>query len=195
VKKIINDPEHLATLQDYYAQHRVLPSYTHLMPLLGFASKSGIKKVLERLQAAGLLERTPDGDWAPAERFFERSIANLPVAAGMPLPTADEGGDQMTLDRFLIPSPANTVLIRVKGDSMINVGIHSGDLAVVERRSHAEPGEVVVAVVDDEFTLKTLGRDKDGYHLLPANPDFHVIRPSGKLEIFGVLVGLVRKYT
>lgn len=195
MKKTINDLEHLATLQDYYAQHRVLPSYTRLMTLLGFASKSGIKKVLERLEAAGMLGRTSDGDWSPTDRFFDRSIANLPVAAGMPLPTADEGGEQMTLDRFLIARPANTVLVRVKGDSMINAGIHSGDLAVVERRSQANPGEVVVAVVDDEFTLKTLGRDKDGYHLLPANPDFPTIRPSGKLEIFGVLVGLVRKYT
>jgi repressor LexA len=53
VKKTINDLEHLATLQDYYAQHRVLPSYTRLMSLLGFASKSGIKKVLERLEVAG----------------------------------------------------------------------------------------------------------------------------------------------
>ena len=101
----------------------------------------------------------------------------------------------MTLDRLLIPHPAKTVLVRVKGDSMLNAGIHSGDLAVVERRNHAKPGEIVVAVVDDEFTLKTLGRDKNGYHLLPANPDFPIIRPSGKLEIFGILVGLVRKYS
>jgi repressor LexA len=77
---------------------------------------------------------------------------------------------------------------------MINAGIHSGDLAVVERTNQADLGRVVVAVVDDEFTLKTLGRDKDGYHLLPANPNYPVIRPKGKLEIFGVVVGLVRKY-
>ena len=194
MKTTIKDPEHLTKLQDYYAQHRVLPSYTRLMPLLGFASKSGIKKVLERLEAAGMLERTSDGDWSPTDRFFERSIANLPVAAGRPLPTADEGGEQVSLDRFLITRPGNTVLLRVKGDSMINAGIHSGDLAVIERRSQANPGEVVVAVVDDEFTLKTLGRDKAGYHLLPANPDFSIIRPKGTLEIYGVLVGLVRKY-
>ena len=181
-------------LQNYYAENRVLPSYARLMGLLGFASKSAIKKVLERLEAAGMLERTADGDWTPTDRFFERAIADLPVAAGMPVATAESGSDLMTLDRFLIPHPANTVLVRVKGDSMINAGIHSGDLAVVERCSQAKPGEVVVAVVDDEFTLKTLGRDKNGYHLLPANPDFPVIRPSGKLEIFGILVGLVRKY-
>lgn len=194
MKKPLNDAQHLATLQGYYAQHRVLPSYARLMQLLGFASKSAVKKALERLEAAGMLERTSDGDWAPALRFFERSIANLPVAAGMPLPTPDEGGEQMSLDRFLIPRPAATVLIRVKGDSMINASIRSGDLAVVERRTKAKTGDVVVAVVDDEFTLKTLGRDNDGYHLLPANPNYPVIRPKGKLEIFGVLVGLVRKY-
>lgn len=194
MKKIILDIEHLETLQDYYAENRVVPSYARLMTLLGFASKSAIKKVLERLQAAGMLERTEDGDWAPSDRFFERAVADQPVAAGIPTAATDSGSDLMTLDRFLIPHPSNTVLVRVKGDSMIKAGIHNGDLAVVERCTQAKPGAVVVAVVDDEFTLKTLGRDKNGYHLLPANPDFPIIRPSGKLEIFGILVGLVRKY-
>ena len=142
-----------------------------------------------------MLERTPDGDWAPAQRFFDRVIATQSVPAGMPVASVDDACYQISIDRFLIDNPAKTVLVTVKGDSMLNAGIHSGDLAVIERRSQALPGEVVVAVVDDEFTIKTLGRDKDGYHLLPANPDFPTIRPSGKLEIFGVLVGLVRKYS
>ncbi len=195
VKRTNNDAEHLASLQDYYAQHRVLPSYARLMELLNFASKSAIKKVLERLEAHGMLERTPDGDWAPAQRFFDRVIATQSVPAGMPVASVDDACYQISIDRFLIDNPAKTVLVTVKGDSMLNAGIHSGDLAVIERRSQALPGEVVVAVVDDEFTIKTLGRDKDGYHLLPANPEFSVIRPRGKLEIFGVLVGLVRKYS
>jgi repressor LexA len=198
VKKAINDHEHLATLQGYYAAHRVLPSYARLMSLLGFASKSAVKKVLERLEGGGLLERTPDGDWAPSEQFFERAIATQPVPAGMPISADSDVHEQITIDRFLIQQPAKTVLIRVKGDSMVEAGIHDGDLAVVERRTDATQGDIVVAVVDDQFTLKTLARDKDGYHLLPANPSYPVIRPSnnenGKLEIFGVLVGLVRKY-
>ena len=61
VKKPLNDTEHLATLQNYYAENRVLPSYARLMALLGFASKSAIKKVLERLEAAGMLQRSEDG--------------------------------------------------------------------------------------------------------------------------------------
>jgi repressor LexA len=188
--KALHDYEHLATLQRYYAQHRVLPSYARLMEILGYASKSAVKKVLERLETAGMLERTPDGDWAPTERFFERVVANEPVPAGMPVTTLDDGVEQMTIDRYLIQEPGQTVLIRVKGDSMINAGIHSGDLAVVERRHDAQVGEQVVAVVDDQFT-----RDKQGFFLLPANPEFDVIRPNGKLEIFGVVVGLVRRYT
>ena len=195
IMKALHDHEHLATLQRYYAQHRVLPSYARLMEVLGYASKSAVKKVLERLEVAGMLERTPDGDWAPTERFFERVVANEPVPAGMPVTTLDDGVEQMTIDRYLIQEPGQTVLIRVKGDSMINAGIHSGDLAVVERRHDAQVGEQVVAVVDDQFTLKTLGRDKQGFFLLPANPEFDVIRPNGKLEIFGVVVGLVRRYT
>ena len=65
MKKGINDHGHLATLQGYYAEHRALPSYARLMGLLGFASKSAVKKVLERLEGGGMLARTPDGDWAP----------------------------------------------------------------------------------------------------------------------------------
>ena len=194
VKKAINDHEHLATLQSYYAEHRVLPSYACLMSLLGFASKSAVKKVLERLEGMGMLERTPDGDWAPSERFFDRAIATQPVPAGMPISADSDVHEQITIDRFLIQQPNKTVLIRVKGDSMVDAGIHDGDLAVVERKTEATQGDIVVAVVDDQFTLKTLARDKDGYHLLPANPNYPVIRPNGKLEIFGVLVGLVRKY-
>jgi repressor LexA len=194
IMKALHDHEHLATLQRYYAQHRVLPSYARLMEILGYASKSAVKKVLERLETAGMLERTPDSDWAPTERFFERVVANEPVPAGLPVTTLDAGVEQMTIDRYLIQEPGQTVLIRVKGDSMINAGIHSGDIAVVERRQDAQVGEQVVAVVDDQFTLKTLGRDRGGYCLLPANPEFDVIRPNGKLEIFGVVVGLVRRY-
>ncbi|MEI7843242.1 MAG: S24 family peptidase [Gallionellaceae bacterium] len=195
MKTLPRDQEHLATLQRYYAEYRTFPSYARLMELLGYASKSAVKKALERLEAYGMLERTPDGDWAPSNGFFERAIASQPVVAGIPVSVSDEAYEQVMLDRFLIENPAQTVLVRVKGESMNGAGIHSGDLAVVERRSRAQPGELVIGIVDDEFTLKTLGRDKEGFHLIPANPDFSIIRPKGKLEIFGVVVGLVRKYS
>jgi len=82
----------------------------------------------------------------------------------------------------------------VKGDSMIEAGIQPGDIAVVEKRHDARAGDLVVAIVDGEFTLKTLAREKGDYVLQPANPAYPVIRPKGSLEIFGVVVGVVRKY-
>lgn len=194
MKKSNNDPQYLATLQRYYAEHRVLPSYARMLSLLGFASKAAVKKVLERLEVVGMLERTEDGDWAPSERFFERAIATQPVPAGAPISTEADVHEHITIDRFLIRDPNNTVLIRVKGDSMVEAGIHEGDLAVVKRTTQVSPGEIIVAIVDDDFTLKTLARDKTGYHLLPANKNYSPIRPKGKLEIYGVMVGLVRRY-
>lgn len=194
MKKSNNDPQYLATLQRYYAEHRVLPSYARMLSLLGFASKAAVKKVLERLEVVGMLERTEDGDWAPSERFFERAIATQPVPAGAPISTEADVHEHITIDRFLIRDPNNTVLIRVKGDSMVEAGIHEGDLAVVKKTTQVSPGEIIVAIVDDDFTLKTLARDKTGYHLLPANKNYSPIRPKGKLEIYGVMVGLVRRY-
>ncbi|GAB3247816.1 LexA family protein [Chitinimonas naiadis] len=188
------DLDYLGRLQDYYADERCLPSYARLMSLFGFASKSAVSKLLTRLQLQGFLSRSSDGDWVPADRFFERTMSAEPVPAGMPVAARDVGSDAFAIDQYLINRPSHTHLIPVKGDSMIDAGIHSGDLAVVERRAIANPGDIVVAIVDDEFTLKTLGREAGKFVLLPANPAYPVIRPQGTLEIFGVMVGLVRKY-
>ncbi|WP_374355063.1 LexA family protein [Chitinimonas sp.] len=188
------DFDYLSRLQDYYADNRCLPSYARLMTLLGFASKSAVSKLLTRLQLQQFLTRTADGDWVPTERFFERSLSSQPVPAGMPVAARDLGSDSFAIDHYLVENPSRTLMIPVKGDSMIDAGIHSGDLAVIERRSHADPGDIVVAIVDNEFTLKTLAREAGKFILQPANPAYPVIRPQGELEIFGVLVGLVRKY-
>ncbi len=77
---------------------------------------------------------------------------------------------------------------------MLEAGILDGDIAVVEKRHAALVGDFVVAIVDNEYTLKELGKDKQGYFLIPHNADFSIIRPELSLEIFGVMVGLIRKY-
>jgi len=86
------------------------------------------------------------------------------------------------------------VLVRVKGDSMSDAGIFDGDLVVVEKRSTARRGEIVIAIVDNQFTLKRLDLERGQFILRPENKAYPVIRPEGALEIFGVMVGLVRKY-
>jgi len=187
------DATYLDRIQDYYARHRVMPSYAGIADMLGLKSKSSVAALVARLRLEGFLESAPDKRLKPGRRFFERSLADS-VRAGFPQAADDSARDTLTIDEFLIERPSRTVLIRVKGDSMIEAGIHPGDIAVVEKRHDAQPGDLVVAVVDDEFTLKTLAREKGEYVLHPANPAYPVIRPKGTLEIFGVVVGVVRKY-
>jgi repressor LexA len=112
----------------------------------------------------------------------------------MPAAANDMLSDMMSIDDYLVSHPSSTILIPIKGDSMIDAGIHAGDIAVIEKRYSANAGDIVVAVVDGEYTIKTLAREKGAYVLLPANKDYPIIRPQETLEIFGVLVGLIRKY-
>lgn len=188
------DAEYLAKLQDYYADWKSIPSYASLCEVFNIASKSWVKAILSRLEKAAFIERTPDGVWVPTRQFFARPLAEASVQAGMPLAVAATQGEYYIIDEMLVETPSLTTMIPVRGDSMIGAGIHDGDVAVIEKRHLANVGDIVVAIVDDEFTLKKLGKERGKYVLLPANPDYPVIRPQGTLEIFGVLVGLIRKY-
>jgi repressor LexA len=188
-----NDRSYLARLQDYYAAHRALPSYASIGSLLGLRSKSSVAALVARLKLAGFVESTPDRRLAPTRRFFARPLAVNPVRAGLPEAADDGEADALTIDDYLIERPSDTVLIRVKGDSMIDAGILEGDLVVVEKRHDARKGEIVVAIVDNQFTLKRLDFDRGEFILRAENKGYAPIRPEGALEIFGVMVGLVRK--
>jgi SOS-response transcriptional repressor LexA len=191
--KTPDDPAYLARLQDYYARWRSLPAYGPLQGVLGLASRSAVAKVLGRLRAAGFLERTPAGRWTPTARFFARPLADAPVPAGWPAIPAD-GGAVDAIDAWLVRQPSRTVLVPVVGDSMREAGIHPGDRVVVEREVPARPGDLVIAVIDNEFTLKTLAVEDGEAVLRPANPAYPVLRPGDRLAIFGVVVGLIRNY-
>ena len=187
------DQTYLARLQDYYAKHQVIPSYAAIGRLWGLSAKSWVASCVTRLKEEGYLKVTPDKRLRPGARFFERRIAHAPVRAGLPSETLEDGYDLVTIDDYLVRLPSKTTLVRVKGDSMIDAGIMEGDLIVVEQQPNANIGDIVVAIVDDEFTIKYLEHERGGFVLKPANKAYPVIRPKGKLEIFGVMVGLVRR--
>ena len=188
-----NDRSYLESLQDYYARHRALPSYASIGGLLGLKSKSSVAALVARLKLAGYLESTPDRRLAPTRRFFARPLADAAVRAGLPERIEDSAADALTIDDYLIEHPSQTVLVRVKGDSMVDAGILEGDLVVVEKQPTAKKGDIVVAIVDGQFTLKRLDIDRGEFVLKPENKAYPVIRAEGALEIFGVMVGLVRK--
>lgn len=188
-----NDRQYLARLQDYYAQHQVLPSYARIGALIGLNSKASVAGMVARLKDEGFLKSTPDKRLKPGPRFFERNVADN-VRAGAPAAVVDAAADAICIDTRLIRHPSKTVLIKVKGDSMVDAGILDGDTVVVEKRAAANIGDIVVAIVDNEFTLKRLARDKGRVVLQPENKAYPVIRPTGSLEIFGIVVAQFRNY-
>ena len=188
-----DDGQYLAKLRDYYARHQVLPSYARIGTLVGLNSKASVAEMLLRLKAEGFLQSTPDRRLKPGKRFFERAVAEN-VRAGMPSPASETAPDAVTIDTHLVRNPSRSVLIKVKGDSMVDAGILEGDTVVVEKRASADIGDIVIAVVDNEFTLKRLAREKGRIVLRSENRAYSVIRPSGSLEIFGVVTGLFRSY-
>ncbi|WP_126444619.1 LexA family protein [Sulfuricystis multivorans] len=189
------DADYLDRLRDYYAENRHIPSFQRIAELMGFASKAAASKLMDRLAAAGFFERAPDdATWVPAERFFERPLAEAAVRAGAPDMIEGGQGELFLVDRYLVRQPSRTVMVPVKGDSMCDAGIYDGDIVVVERTKAAKAGDFVVAIVDNEFTLKELALEQGRFVLKPHNPAYPVIRPRGELEIFGVVTGLVRRY-
>ena len=188
------DSEYLIKLQDYYTKFRGFPSYAGLCGVLGLAAKSSVNKVLVRLAKQDFLMRTPDGVWVPTQRFFERNLSDIAVAAGLPTSVPDGTMNPFLIDQFLVKKPSKTTLVPVRGDSMVDAGIHDGDVVVVEIQSTANTGDIVVAVVDGEFTVKTLANKHGKPILLPANKVYPVIQSKERLEIFGIVIGLIRKY-
>jgi repressor LexA len=186
------------------------PSQAEIARAFGFKGVRAAQYHLEALEAAGAIERVPGRARGirllkvpepPQQRLAldpaNDDILQLPVlgqvAAGVPI-GADIGSDQTVLmDRALF-SPAPDYLLKVKGDSMRDEGIFDGDLIGVHRTRDARNGQIVVARVDDEITVKLLRLGKDRIRLLPRNPDYAPIevRPGQEFAIEGLYCGLVR---
>ena len=117
------------------------------------------------------------------------------VSAGFPSPAEDYLEGPLDLNVHLIKKPAATFFVRATGDSMRNVGIHSGDLLVVDRSLKASNGRVVIAVVNGELTVKLFSLHSDGIYLMPANDQFEPIHISedADFEIWGIVTFVIHR--
>ena len=196
----------LAMIAERIDADGVPPSQVEIAHAFGFKGVRAAQYHLEALEQAGAIRRVPGqargirlisspaADLVPA---VGDDLLRLPVlgqvAAGLPI-GADAGlHDMVLLDRvFFSPSP--DYLLKVKGDSMRDEGILHGDLIGVHRTSDARSGQIVVARIDEEITVKLLKIGKDGIRLLPRNPDYApiVVKPGQEFAIEGLYCGLVR---
>jgi repressor LexA len=165
-----------------------------LAEVLGLASKGGVFKVMGRLVEAGYLARAEGRRFAPTKLFFSYPLLG-DVRAGLPQRAEAAGEPELLcVDDVLLDQPATSSYCRVRGDSMEGAGLQDGDFVVMVSGLPATPGDIVVAVVDNEVTVKHLRQDSAGWFLEPANPAYPVLRPEGSLEVLGVVTGMFRKY-
>ncbi|PIR92660.1 LexA family transcriptional repressor [Candidatus Falkowbacteria bacterium CG10_big_fil_rev_8_21_14_0_10_44_15] len=178
---------------NFYQRSRRLPSYAEMLELFRFSSKNAVAKVVGKFVDEGLVTKDETGHLiAGPDMFGVRLLGN--VQAGLPTTAEQVEGEAVSLDEYLIEKKDKTYLLEVTGDSMIEAGINEGDLVIVEQGRTPKPGDIVIAEVDHEWTMKYFVKENGRVILKPANKNYPLIRPQGELNIGGVVKGVVRKY-
>ena len=190
-------------INEFQRKRGYSPSLADLAIAFGVRSKNAIAKVVNALERQRQLEKDPKGrikiiEYSEREdegQFLPLTLPLFgPIAAGFATDTEEQAEDTIALQDYLVRKPAKTFLLRVKGDSMINAGILEGDMVIVERESEAKIGDIVVGVLDGEFTIKRLRKNKGKYYLQAENPEYPDLHALGELQIAGVVRGTMRKY-
>ncbi len=174
------------------------PSMREIAKAVGLKSASTVLFHLRVLEKAGLVERTPSlnrairsvtgGSQLPAEANYVPIVGT--VAAGQPLLAVENIEGRVPVSEEMFPGQ-DLFMLRISGDSMIEAGILNGDMVVVNQQSTAEAGEIVVALLEDEATVKYFYPRQDAIELRPANAALEPI-VSAQVEIIGKVVGVIR---
>lgn len=183
----------IETLSRFFRDNRRLPTYAEMASLFGFSSKNAVFRLVQRLVNEGYLLKDSKGRLAPQTGRLGLPLLGY-VQAGFPSPAEEELLDTLSLDEYLIERPQASFLLKVTGDSMIDAGIHQNDLAIIERGRDPKNGDIVLAEVDGEWTLKYYERRGRGVRLIAANKKYPPIVPKQELKIAGILKGVVRRY-
>ncbi len=180
------------------------PSVREIGEAVGLASSSTVHGHLDRLEKKGLIRRDPTKPRAieildgieDEERLVTLSIAKVPllgkVTAGLPITAHENIEDYFPLPMDMVKD--NSVfMLSVRGESMIEAGIHNGDYVIVRQQQTANNGDIVVAMTEeDEATVKTFYKEKDHIRLQPENPAFEPLRLR-KVTVLGKVIGLFRR--
>ena len=180
-------------IRKFHRKNGRMPSYSEISGLTGLRSKNAVFKLVGKLEELKFLERDEKGKLIPL------AIANAvkvlgTVEAGFPSPAEEELVDTLSLDELLIQNREATFLLKVSGDSMSGAGILPGDMVIVDKGQTPKSGDIVIAQVDGEWTMKYLRKRGDTITLVPANPKYQPIKPKNELKISGVVTAVVRKY-
>lgn len=181
-----------ARILRFYRSNKRMPSITEVMELCGLSSRSSAHYVVKKIVEAGAAEKDRTGRLVPAASLHELPLVGH-IRAGFAAPAEEELADTISIGEYLIRRPEASYLLEVEGDSMEDAGIHDGDMVVFERTHDHKPGQIVVALTEDGYTLKYLRKKGNAYYLEAANEKYPDIYPK-EGEIIGVVTATFRKY-
>jgi repressor LexA len=199
-------------IEDYLNTHGFPPSIREMADHMGIRSTNGVNDHLKALEKKGYITRekslksraitvsSPKLEKFDSEN--EEAMVAVPVlgrvAAGVPVLSEENYEGIIHLGQSLLPSSGKVFALKVRGESMIGKGILEGDTVLVRSQQSANSGDLVVAMVDGEATVKTFRRNKESIRFEPANPDFEPIvlgrQDFRQTSILGVVTGLVRQF-
>jgi SOS regulatory protein LexA len=148
---------------------------------------------MEKLCAQSALARDAKGFLRPIRMACGIPMAGA-VSAGYPSPAEEELRDIISIDEYLITRPESSFLVKVSGDSMTGAGIMDGDMVIVEKGREPKNGDIVLAEVDGEWTMKYFVRKGKEIVLEAANPKYPTIKPKNELRLGGIITAVIRKY-
>ncbi len=170
-----------------------MPTYSEMMNLFGFKSKNAVARLVDKFIEEGIVSKDHLGRLIADVSFNSIPMLGY-VKAGFPTDVSEELNDTINIDDYLINKKGNSYMLTVDGDSMIDAHIANGDMVLVEKTNIARDGQIVIADVDGEFTMKYLRKSGDKIWLEPANKDFKPIYPKMYLNITAVVKAIIRKY-
>ncbi len=191
----------LEYIREFQQKKGYSPSLADLAEAFEVKSKNAVAKVVNVLEKTKNITKDPKGRIKIIDRIaaaVESIPFSLPlfgpIAAGFAAPVEEQAEETITIENYLVRDKSSTFLLRVKGDSMIEAGIHEGDLVVVERGKEPRVGDIVVGILDGEFTLKRLIKEDGKFVLKAENSRYPRLYAREELQIAGVVRGTIRKY-
>jgi repressor LexA len=180
-------------IAQFYKKNRRMPSFSEIGEMTGLRSKNAVFKLVGKLEELKVLSRDSKGRLIPGSIASAVRVLGT-VEAGFPSPAEEELIDTLSLDELLIQNRDATFLLKVSGDSMSGAGILPGDMVIVDKGQTPKSGDIVIAEVDGQWTMKYLRKRGASVTLLPANQKYKPIKPRNELKIAGVVTAVVRKY-